>query len=94
MENKDEKRWPSLSEDEISFLNSLGDFIRYNLDHKFEKKKSVEWLAFQIGVSRPSIMAIIKKKSNPTIVTAIRISKGLGYSSFTEFIKDVSSFNK
>lgn len=50
------------------------------------KDKSVEWLAFQVGVARSTVRELIQAKSNPRLLTLNAIAEGLGYEDVVELL--------
>jgi ribosome-binding protein aMBF1 (putative translation factor) len=61
---------------EKKLLKSIGLRIQKELH---DQKKSLEWLAFTIGISRSALQEIVAGRSNIKILTLSAIATGLGY---------------
>jgi hypothetical protein len=67
-------------------LKKIGLKIHRDL---YDQGKTVEWLAFRVGLARSSIREIIAGRSNFRFLTLVSITQGLGYSNVCEFLNQV-----
>ncbi len=80
---KQTKRAFVFSTAEKKLLKRMGLLINKTLT---DQDKSVEWLAFKVGLARSTIREILAGRSNPRVLTLNSIAKGLGFRSLQDFL--------
>jgi hypothetical protein len=77
---------PLITHPEQMQLKKIGLKIHRDL---YDQGKTVEWLAFTVGLARSSIREIIAGRSNFRFLTLVSITKGLGYRTVSDFLLSV-----